>query len=224
MHSLAIFYFRNTCTLLKAYKPPFWMWNGSDKISHRAMKYLGTLSAGNPSDYFMAAYERLDELVALIEEDLIRDLADDMSRSTDSTNENICLIANNGVDHRKRDAAVIFGQSYYESENSKEITNSTAENPEKSKKTKRDNWLEAESGKEFLEWLISDYNWSVKSDPILGWRSQHKTLKNQTNYHEVLEQYCNFMRNTYNIRLALEESADALDHFIEMESEITRGK
>jgi len=181
LHSLAIFYFRNTCTLLKAYKPPFWMWNGSDKISHRAMKYLGTLSSGNPSDYFMAAYERLD-------------------------------------------AAVIFGQSYYESENSKEITNSTVENPKKSKKTKRDNWLEAESGKEFLEWLISDYNWSVKSDPILGWRSQHKTLKNQTNYHEVLEQYCNFMRNTYNIRLALEESADALDHFIEMESEITRGK
>ena len=85
------------------------MWNGSDKISHRAMKYLGTLSSGNPSDYFMAAYERLDELVALIEEDLIRDLADDMSRSTDSMNENICLIANNDVDHRKRDAAVILG-------------------------------------------------------------------------------------------------------------------
>ena len=41
LHSLAIFYFRNVCDLLKSYNPRYWSWSSADKVSYRARKYLG---------------------------------------------------------------------------------------------------------------------------------------------------------------------------------------
>ena len=212
LHSLAIFYFRNTCTLLKAYNPPDWMWRSSNKISHRSMKYLGTLSSGNPSEHFMAAYERLDELGSSIEENLIADLTADMSSEITSVDENIHLIAANDTDQKERDSAVIFGQAYYEVENPrKQIENE---------------YTTAKSKKNLLDWLIDDYNWEIKTDPIPEWRSKQNILARETNYHKALEQYCNIMteKKYLRFRLALEDSAGTLDHLAEMESEIARGK
>lgn len=57
LHSLAIFYFRNACTLLMAYNPTCWSWSMSDKLSHRAMKYLGEMNTlVGHRELFCAAY------------------------------------------------------------------------------------------------------------------------------------------------------------------------
>jgi len=55
LHSLALFYFKNACTVLEGYSPLFWSSSSRDQISHRAMKYLGNIDFFNPREAFMSA-------------------------------------------------------------------------------------------------------------------------------------------------------------------------
>jgi hypothetical protein len=64
LHSLALFYFECACSVLERYSPRFWGWSSTDKISHRAMKYLGNLDLGKHREQFSGAYKRLGEIAA----------------------------------------------------------------------------------------------------------------------------------------------------------------
>src|SRR6266568_1956587 len=58
LHGLAIFYFEIACGVLKAFNPMWWT-SGNEKLSHRAVKYLGKPGLADGRDAFPAACDRL---------------------------------------------------------------------------------------------------------------------------------------------------------------------
>lgn len=146
LHSLAIFCFRNACTLLMGYNPTSWSWSTSDKMSHRAMKYLGEMNTFiGHKDIFCAAYSRLDTIAATMEENLVDDLSAELALTIDSIDEYIDFLANGGNKKESRDSVVIYAQAYPFAHTDE------AEEFAKNNGFNETTWLE------FIDWLIQNY-------------------------------------------------------------------
>lgn len=72
--------------------------------------------------------------------------------------------------------------------------------------------------------LIKNYDRRTKTDPIPGWKKRLATLKSEKNYHLALKRYCDFMKQTEDIRKIILESAAELENYIQMQVDIARGK
>lgn len=213
LHSLAVFYFRNACSLLLAYKPWVWSWSSSDKLSHRAMKYLGTPGfLSGHQKLFSAAYSRLDAIAASMVEDLVGDLSADFSETVDSIDEAIRFLAEDAPNKNSRDAVVINAQAwpFVQTDEAKEFA--------------RTNGCKEKTFWAFKDWIIQNYNWPIKSDPIPAWRDRHKALTKEKDYHKALKRYCDFMRQTEDFRTQINDAAAALDMHIQQEIDRIRGK
>ena len=79
-------------------------------------------------------------------------------------------------------------------------------------------------GKHIVEWLIENYKWPVLDDPVPGWKGRLASLKCEKNKHLALKKYCNFMKQTEEIREMLEEQAYRLDAHIQLLVDQARGK
>lgn len=212
LHSLAIFYFRNACGLLKAYKPRGWSWSSSDKISHRAMKYLGTLKFGDHSKTFGLAFDRLDQVAKSMTEDLIGDLSADVLQTVDSIDESINFLLDNGGQNTTRDQIVIDAQAW------------AFAFTDEAKEFAKTNGCQLKAVGPFVDWIALNYPWQVKLDPVPGWRVRQAKLARETDYHLALKKYCDFMRQTETLRSQINESAAQLDAHIEHLIDIARGK
>lgn len=214
LHSLAVFYFRNACTLLKAYEPRLWSWSSSDKPSHRARKYLGDtwLRLGDPRKVFESAYTRLDCVAESMDEDLVGDLSEDLSSTIHSMDEAIDFLANDGPENMSRGEVIVDcqawpfaftdqGKAYAKANGCKETTVSG-----------------------FVEWTTENYPWPVKKDPLPGWRTRLDALRKEKDYHKALKRYCDFMRQTEDLRSQIGEAALQLDAYIQQQIDIARGK
>jgi len=66
LHALALFYFKNACTVLSNYLPSICGLSSKDIIPHRAMKYIGSFDTMSfpmiGKDKFQAAWKRLYEI------------------------------------------------------------------------------------------------------------------------------------------------------------------
>jgi hypothetical protein len=211
LHSLAVFYFRCACSLLKAYEPKWWSWGSSDRISHRAMKYLGKNTFGAGEERFLAAYERLDEVVVTMGGDLVVDLASDMDGIIESIDDAISFLADEGRENT-RDQVVIYSQAW-----------GFAFTDEAKGFAKNSGCTETCVGP-YVDWIAANYNWSVKRDPIPSWRSRHESLLSEGNPHKALKKYCDFMRQTEAIRSTLMKSAMQLEQHLQSQIDIARGK
>lgn len=211
LHSLAIFYFRNTCALLKAYEPIMWVYSASDQISHRAIKYLGNQKS-NDKEVFNAAYARLDEVAATMKENLVSDLSDDMFSTIKSIDESIAFLSQDSPDKKSRDEVVIDAQAwpFAFTEEAKEFAskNGCVENCE---------------GGAFVDWIVMNYDWPIKRDPIPSWNSRLDALRWEKDYHKALKKYCDFMRQTDDIRFYINEAAVQLDSYIQQQFDSARG-
>lgn len=212
LHSLVIFYFRNACRILKVYKPRWWSWGNSVKISHRAMKYLGTYTFGKHVEAFEAAYGRLDEVAAAMEENLVGDLASDMMDTIESMDSAISFLASDGPEKKSRDDVIIDSQAW------------PFAFTEEAKEFAAHNGCQENCVGPYVEWIAKHYDWAVKKDPIPSWRTRLKTLERGSNYHKALKRYCDFMRQTEDIRSRLTESAAQLDAHIQEQIDLARGK
>jgi len=216
LHSLAVFYFRNACTLLMAYQPSVWSWSSSDKLSHRAMKYLGDLDSirifVDPKSLFYAAYSRLDIIAASMTEDLIGDLSAEFFATVDSIDEAIRFLAKDGLRKQSREEVVIDAQvgPFVHTEEAKEFAKA--------------NGCKAKTFGEFVDWITQNYNWPVKSDPVPGWRKRHRSLAVEKDYHKALKRYCDFMHQTEDLRAQIHESEAQLDMYIQQQIDLMRGK
>lgn len=212
LHSLVVFYFRNACALLKAYEPRWWSWGSSDKISHRAMKYIGKKTFGQHADIFQAAYARLDEVAATMEENLFRYLASDMAETIDSMDDAISFLASDGSEKKSRDEVIIDSQAW------------PFAFTEEAKEYAAKNRCSESCVGPYVDWIAKHYDWPVKKDPIPSWRSRLETLEREADYHKALKRYCDFMRQTEDIRSQLTEAAAQLDAYIQQQIDIARGK
>ena len=212
LHSLAVFYFRIVCTILQAQSLTSWSWSTTDKISHRAQKYLGDPNSAKKAEIFVAAYQRLDEVAASIGENLVEDLADDMSDTIEHMDEMIDFLANDSPEPRTRDAVVIESQAW-----------SIAFTEEGREFAKQNGYKEG-SVAGYVDWIAERYPWTTKADPIAAWRKRQKALAGETNYHNALARYCEFMRQTRSFRSTIDDSAASLDMHIQMQIDEMRGK
>jgi hypothetical protein len=212
LHSLAIFYFRNTCTLLKSYEPMMWIYSASDQISHRAIKYLGNQKS-NAKETFNAAYDRLDVVAATMKESLVSDLSDDMFSTIKSIDDSITFLSQEGPDKKSRDEVVVDAQAwpFAFTEEAKVFASSNG-------------FIEGCEGGIFVDWIVKNYDWLVKRDPVPSWNSRLDALRKEKDYHKALKKYCDFMRQTDDIRFYINEAAVQLDSYIQQQADAARGK
>ena len=212
LHSLAIFYFMNACDLLMQYKPNFWIWSSQDSYSHRALKYIGPINSIDHKNAFNSAFIRLREVADSLEFDLVRSLSADMESTIDHMDEMISFLGTDSPKKRTRNEVIVDVQVW------------PFAFTEKAKKFSRDNGCTEKHIGAYVEWLAINYNWRIKSDPINSWRRRLTALRQQTNPHEALKRYCNFMNQTVELRSQIEESAMELDSHIQQLVDQARGK
>lgn len=61
-------------------------------------------------------------------------------------------------------------------------------------------------------------------DPIPGWKNRLRGLKADKNPHSALKRYCDFMRQTEEIRFSIEDFEDEIDSLIQEQIDIDREK
>ncbi|QJR36777.1 hypothetical protein [Gemmatimonas groenlandica] len=212
LHSLTLFYLTITCELLKAYKPRFWILSTSDVLSHRARKYLGELSGGHPEERFNAAYQRLFDVAASMKVNLISDLAADMESTVQRADDTIQFLADDAPESTSREGAVLRVQVW-------KLAAS-----EQGRSYAKENGSRASNVFQLVEWLSKNYNWPVKNDPIPSWRKRVRRLRDERDPHKALKKYCDFMRQTDEIRRILHAAAAELDDHIESAIDHARRK
>ena len=212
LHSLAIFYIENACSLLQKYKPFFWASSSRDIISHRATKYIGSVNILYEKDSFSKAWGRLAEVANAIPANLVQDLAMDMLSTIESYDSAIQFLADDSPEPQTRKEAVINSQAWKFAFS------------EEGKAFARDNGCPEISVKGHVDWLIEHYRWPITEDPIPSWRRRLESLKKETNKHKALKKYSDFMRQTEMIRDQIDESATQLDGHIQHLVDVARGK
>lgn len=200
LHSLAIFYFKIACTVLKEFRPFVWSSCSSDKISIRAMKYIGNMDFMGSKENFSSAWSRMMEIAEAFEDTLVSDLHADMD-ATITTVDNAVeyLIENDAGLNGDRQRAIINVQACALLHTAAADSFLQSRNAESSCNRKN------------LEYLIANFNWTYKTDPIASWKSRLKSLSNEKCPHKALKKYCDFHTQTEQIRLDIREAAFQLD-------------
>jgi hypothetical protein len=209
LHSLALFYFRNTCTVLASYSPFAWSSGSRDRIPLRAMKHLGTVGG---KEGFEAVWERLRQVAESMGDTLISDLHEDMKRTVESVDGDIQFLADDGPEERSRKQVMIACQAW------------PFALSEEGKAYAAKNHRSELSVGDYVDWVASSYPWPITRDPIPSWRRRLDSLKQETNPHLALKKYRDFMSQTEDIRALVAESAAQLEAYIQHEIDVARGK
>ncbi|AVS92438.1 hypothetical protein C8246_12305 [Paracidovorax avenae] len=212
LHSLAVFYFRAACAVLKGYQPPFYGIYSRDQISHRAVKYLGKLDFFDQRDAFVRAFDRLTEVAEALGEKLIDDLQADMLSTINQIDDWLNFIAENAPHRPSRDDAVRDCQAwpFAWTDDAKVFAKTEGFKPS--------------NIDDFVRWLGRNYNWQVKTDPVPSWKRRHASLTRERDADAALKKYCDFMKQTESFRAALDEGVSQLDGYIQEQIDYARGK
>jgi hypothetical protein len=212
LHSLALFYFTNACTVLANYTPMYWTSTSRDRISHRALKYLGSPRILSGEKAFQAAWKRLHEVGVSMGDTLVPDLHADMEKTIETIDHQIQYLADESPRTNSRQQVIIDAQAW-----------PFAFTDEAKEFAIKNNCPQLSVGA-YVQWLGSNYPWPINTDPIPSWRKRLKSLKDEKSNHAALKKYCDFMRQTEELRSQIEESAAQLDAHIEEQIERARGK
>lgn len=212
LHSLAVFYFRVACTVLSSYKPVFYSMHSGDKISHRAVKYLGKPDLCGQKDAFTRASGRLTEVAESLGENLIDDLQAEMLATIEQIDGWLDFISENDPSRPSRDEAVRHCQAW------------PFAWTDEGKAFAKANGCKSSNMDEYVEWLGHNYTWQVKTDPITSWNKRHRSLKKEKDTDAALKKYCDFMKQTEAFRESLDEGVLQLDGYIQEQIDRARGK
>jgi len=200
------------CEFLVSYNFGSYVTSSSDRVSYRALKYLGMPSYSYSTKHFTAAFRRLEEISVTLGDTLIRDLASDMSSTIESSDSSISFISCSDDTPERRDWPVVFAQTFVFTQD------------EDAEEKAADLGYNKAGGKRLFDWLLEDYRWQVSMVPIPGWRNRLKSLRAEASPWRALKKYCDFMEQTNDIRLTLYEVESEIDSYIELQSDILRGK
>ena len=153
LHSIAISYFRLVCEFLVNYRIGSYSSSRSDRISYRAMKYLGQPAYVHNVASLTEAFRRMQGISFTLGDSLIDDLTSDMSSAIEAVNSSISFISESSESQARRDWAVVFAQAFVfsQDDDAKEKAMNLGFNP-----------LE---DKQLFDWLIDDYHeWPYLKD------------------------------------------------------------
>ncbi|MDD5177580.1 MAG: hypothetical protein PHQ05_14275 [Sterolibacterium sp.] len=212
LHSLATFYFQNACSVLEGFKPMWWSTGNRDRISHRAIKYLGTPKLMNHREALHQACTRLREVGGSLGGSLVADLHTDMGKTIEHVDGQIDFLSTDAPESTTRRKALIAAQAW------------PFAFTEEGKKWARDNGCPSGSIRNYVNWLSANYPWQVRTDPIASWRKRHDSLRHEKTSDIALKKYCEFMRQTEDFRAKIDEAAAQLDGYIQQQIDVARGK
>lgn len=211
LHSLALFYLRLACGLLEGYSPIGWRSTGSDRVPHRAVKYLGTGDRYRVQENFKAAWRRLLEVSDAIGDSLVADLAGDMERTIESTDTLITYLADYD-ETRTRADVVIESQAW------------ALAFTKKAKKFADENGCPERTVLGFVNWIGQNHPRIERNDPIRSWKRRLASLSNDGDPNRALKKYCDFMLQTEDIRAQINMAAAQLDQEVERQIEEARSR
>lgn len=212
LHSLTVFYFRVACTVLGAYKPVYYHLHSGDKISHRAVKYLGKPDLFGQKDSFVRASNRLTEVAEGLGENLIDVLQADILSTINQIDDWLDFVSENAPNRPSRDDVVRHCQAW------------PFAWTDEAKVFAKANGCKVSNISEYVEWLGHNYNWQIKTDPVVGWKKRHRSLQKEEDLDAALKKYCDFMKQTETFREALNETVLQLDGYIQEQVDHARGK
>lgn len=203
LHSLAIFYCKTACAVLRAFSPMGWSSSSRDSLSHRAIKYLGRPRIVDGRKSVPIACDRLLEVCTSLGDSLAADLASDMHQTIGRVDEQLAFLSDASPGKPTRDEAIISAQAW------------ALAFTDKGKKWAREHAPKERPADGYIEWLGRSYPWSVKSDPVVGWRRRHASLAAEKNHHAALKKYADFMAQTEQFRNDITEAAASLGSYID---------
>jgi hypothetical protein len=212
LHSLGVFYFQNACAVLKNLKPRYWSYGGSDHVSHRAIKYLGKATSSNYRETWQKACDRLSEVSQSLGGALFTDLLEDMVRTINQVDKDLTFLTTNSPSPTTRAQEIIAAQAwpFAFTDEGKAWANS--------------NGCPPLSVTELANWLSDHYPWPIKNDPIPSWNKRKHSLEFEGSSHTALKKYCDFMKQTEDIRGKIDEATALLDGYIQHQIDVARGK
>jgi hypothetical protein len=212
LHSLALFYFQNACTVLASYEPMIWGSSNRDRISHRAMKYIGIPDITSEHSVFKGAWDRLRAVGTAMGDSLVADLHADMAKTIDTMDRKIKFLAENGIPLMNRKQVIIHCQAWH------------AAFSDEGKRFAAERGYPETPVWGYVNWLADNFPWPIRNDPIESWRKRLVRLQDERNRHRALKKYCDFMAQTQEIRERIESHAASLDAHIQQQIDIARGK
>ncbi|UHL64069.1 hypothetical protein LSG25_18935 [Paralcaligenes sp. KSB-10] len=212
LHSLAIFYFQNACSVLEGFKPMWWSTGSRDQISHRAIKYLGSPKLFEHREVMASACTRLRQVGNSLGQTLIADLQADMNNTIERVDEMIDFLTTEAPQTTSRKQAIISAQAW------------PFAFSDEGKQWARNNHCPTDTVGGYVDWLSANYPWPVRADPISGWQKRLVSLKAEKDLNAALKKYCDFMRQTEEFRSKIDESVSQLDTYIQQQIDIARGK
>ena len=209
LHALAIFYFKIACEVLKAFNPMWWT-SGNEKLSHRAVKYIGKPSIVDGRDAFPAACDRLLLVGTSLGDSLIVDLDADMGKTIERVDEQIKYLCEGSPDKPTRQKAILSAQAW------------PLAFTDKGKKWALENGNTEATVGGYFDWLAEHYPWPVKTDPIAGWRKRQESVRSEKDRHLALKKYADFMLQTEQFRSDMDEAEASLSRHIDQQIDEAR--
>jgi hypothetical protein len=209
---ISLFYFQNACDLLQRFRPDYYSWGSKDSIPYRARKYLGSKPLMNLDKIFPEACGRLREVSEGFSIDLPQSLASHIEVTIDEIDHNIQFLADDSPHKMTRDAVIIHSQMW------------PFAFSKQGKAFAKANSCKAKTMAEYVKWMKENYNWNPRKDPISGWKRRLATMRKEADPHKALSLYKNFMDQTERLRSQITEAAIQLDHYIQFQIDLARGK
>ncbi len=179
----------------------------------RARKYFGDRLSGVTRNNFAEVCDKLAMASGHDDSDLVAILAEHLEEIIGNVDTCVQIVAN-GVykgQEMSRDAAVIETQAW-------ELAFD-----EKGRSFASERGFVG-SAHGLVDFLLAEYQFEYRRDPIRSWKAQASKLKSKTCPHMALEHYQSFVRGTGAIRASLEQSAAAAEAEIEAASDRMREK
>jgi len=203
LRPLAIFHIILACDIFKNFDDDGGFSSSSeDKIPYRAQKYLD----GNGDASFKTAWERIGGIAKALPFDLVSCLTTDLEETVEEANNTIGFCSMDGA--MPRDQVVIIAQQL--SKKALEYAESNAP--------------EDVVGPYRIDWLKDNYPFECKNDPVPTWRNRIESLRTETDSHKALDKYSNFMKQTEEVRLAIDDFGMEIDSMIQDKVDVLRGK
>jgi hypothetical protein len=143
--------------------------------------------------------------------DIISDLSKDLESTINEVDDQIQFLSEHSSDKSNRNQVIIDCQAW------------PFAFSEKAKMFARERGCTEKTVGSYVEWIKLNYKWTINTDPIPGWKKRLDSLQQEKNKHSALNKYCDFMKQTNEIRDKILDAAAQLDAHIDNLVDQARG-
>ena len=212
LHALALFYFQIVCDLMLSMPTHGYSWSSSHKITHRAIKYLGSTPMRDCIDVVPGAWRRLREVSEAMPLVLHEAFKVELAQRIAEVNENIDFIVKNAPDSPSRDEVVVQSQAWH------------VAFTDEGKRFAIESGVSGQSIVNVIDHIALKYPFAVKKDPIKRWEVRMEAVSQELDPHKCLEMFRQLFAEIELVHVPIESSAIALSEEIERQIDVVRGK